>query len=209
MEQIGGDFYDIFELERGVYGILIADVTGHGIPAALLTFMTSFAFKNAALKQRSTAGVVAETNKQLFNQMPMGAFVTMFYAIYDSNSGILQYTQAGHPPGFILRASTKEAISLATNDGLVGVFDEDEMRFREGKIQLQSGDKLLLYTDAIIETAKNNQMIGLDVFTDFLISNCACPIDDLLDKVYQFGIDFSGQQKYADDLTLVGFDVLG
>jgi serine phosphatase RsbU (regulator of sigma subunit) len=208
MDKIGGDFYDIIELKSGVYGILVADITGHGIPAALLTFMTSAAFKNAALKRNTTAEVVAETNKQLFQKMPMGAFITMFYAIYDANTGLLQYTQAGHPPGMIIRPASNKAISLATNDGLVGVFDEDEMHFREGRINLQPGDKLLLYTDAIIETSKGDQMIGLDDFTAFLISNCACPIAELLDKIYQFGIDFSGRPSYNDDLTLVGFDVL-
>ena len=208
MDQIGGDFYDIIEFKNGVYGILIADVTGHGIPAALLTFMISSAFKSAALKLSSTADVIAETNKQLYLKMPMGAFITMFYALYDTNTATLRYTQAGHPPGLIIRAAGNEVLPLQTNDGLVGVFDADEMHFREGQIKLQAGDKLILYTDAIIETSKNDRMLGMDQFTNFLISNHDCPIADLLDKIYQFGIDYSGRSSYDDDLTLVGFDVL-
>lgn len=207
MDQIGGDFYDVFELKPGVYGILVADVTGHGIPAALLTFMTSYAFKNAALTQASTAAVVAETNKQLVHKMPMGAFITMFYAIYDSNSRQLTYTQAGHPPGFIVRPSTKEAIPLRSGCGLVGVFEEDEMVFCEEQISLQAGDKLLLYTDAIIESAKNDQLMGIEEFTDFLSTSGSCSIAELLDNIYQLGLDYSGRSSYEDDFTLVGFEV--
>lgn len=81
MGKIGGDYYDVIELKNGVFGILIADVTGHGIPAALLTFMTSLAFKSSAQKNYSTERVVSMTNKKLINKMPKGAFITMFYSI--------------------------------------------------------------------------------------------------------------------------------
>jgi sigma-B regulation protein RsbU (phosphoserine phosphatase) len=208
-EQIGGDYYDIMELKNGVYGILIADVTGHGIPAALLTFMTSFAFKNSAKDNYSTKGVVSNTNKKLINKMPKGAFVTMFYAIYDSNTKVLTYTQAGHPRGFIIRPATKEVIPMSTKGSLVGVFDQSKIEYGEQQIILQKGDKFILYTDAIIETRnKANQMIEMENLIDFLISNCDTPISNLFDKVYQFGIEFSEKSAYDDDFTLVGFEVL-
>ena len=209
MGQIGGDYYDIIELKNGVYGILIADVTGHGIPAALLTFMTSLAFKSSAQKNYSTERVVSMTNKKLIDKMPNGAFITMFYAIYDSNTKVLTYTQAGHPYGFIVRPATKEAIPLSTRGSLVGVFKKDKIKYGEQQITLQKRDKLILYTDAIIETRnKANQMIEMDNLRDFLISNCEAPIFNLFDKIYQYGIDFSGKPKYDDDFTLIGFEVL-
>lgn len=209
MDVIGGDYYDVFELNKGVYGIMIADVTGHGIPAALLTFMTSFAFKNSVQRHTSTAQVVASTNKKLVNKMPRGAFITMFYAIYDSHSRVLRYTQAGHPQGLILRSATKEVIPLATDGKLVGVFKNDKTGFGEEKVTMQIGDKLMLYTDAIIENRnKQNQMLKISALNDFLIANSTLPISELFDKIYQFGIDFSGKNAYDDDFTLVGLDVL-
>lgn len=209
MDQIGGDYYDTIELQRGVYGILIADVTGHGIPAALLTFMTSMAFKNSTENLNSTKAVVTSTNDKLINKMPKGAFTTMFYAIYNSNTNTLTYTQAGHPPGFIIRPTTREVIPLSTQGGLVGVFQKSKISYGENKIRLQRGDKFLLYTDAIVE-ARNNQkqMIEMNDFTDFLSSICTHPISEILDEVYQFGINYSGKPKYDDDFTLVGFEVL-
>ncbi|MDZ7646744.1 MAG: PP2C family protein-serine/threonine phosphatase [Cytophagales bacterium] len=150
-EQIGGDFYDIIELDKGIYGILIADVTGHGIPAALLTFMTSFAFQSSALKFYSPANVVTATNEKLFNKMPRGSFITMFYATYDSNNKTLTYTQAGHPEAFILRPGSMELLPLTTKGSPVGVLKSTMVNYSESKIQLEVGDKFLLYTDAILE----------------------------------------------------------
>ena len=209
MDIIGGDYYDIIELKNGIFGIMIADVTGHGIPAALLTFMTSFAFKNSVQEHTSTEQVVASTNRKLIDQMPKGAFITMFYAIYNSYTRTLMYTQAGHPPGYIIRYATSEAIPLVTNGSLVGAFKNDRIDYFEKEISLQIGDKLVLYTDAIIETRnKQNQMLEKGDFEDFLIANSSLNITDLFNKVYQFGIDFSGKPRYDDDFTFVGFEVL-
>ena len=159
-EIIGGDYYDIIELGDDKYGIMIADVTGHGIPAALLTFMTSFAFKNAVEQGTSSEMVVEATNKALKNKMPRGAFITMFYAIYNSKTRILTYTQAGHPQGLILRPATREVIPLTTNGSLVGVFSDSKVSFGEKEIVLREDDRFILYTDAIIETRNSlNEML--------------------------------------------------
>ncbi len=209
MDQIGGDFYDVTEFDKGVYGVLVADVTGHGIPAALLTFMTSLAFKNSIQNINSTELAVSITNKKLLNKMPKGAFVTMFYAIYDSTSKILTYTQAGHPHGIIIRPTSKEIIPLTTKGGLVGVFPENKITYGESKIRLQKGDKLLLYSDALIEARnKHNQMINSTHLTDFLIAYRESSISELLEMIYRFGLNFSGKSSYQDDFTLLGFEVL-
>ena len=209
MGLIGGDYYDVVEIKDNVYGIMIADVTGHGIPAALLTFMTSFAFKEAALGKLSTAQVVRQTNEKLVNKMPPGAFITMFYAIYDAERRMLTYTQAGHPPGFIIRPSTEELISLQTGSGLVGVFNSEQVQFNEKEITLHPGDRMFLYTDAIIEVKdQTNQMIESDEFMAFLKQNQEKPLADLFKSIHQFGCDFSGNLTYDDDFTLLGFEVL-
>lgn len=209
MDKIGGDYYDVLELGDGKYGMMIADVTGHGIPAALLTFMTSFAFKNSVLNSRSTERVISLTNEKLIEKMPKGAFITMFYCIFDLSSNILTYTQAGHPPGFIIRPASSELIPLKTKGGLVGVFNKERIGYGESQIELLPGDKVLLYTDAIVETRNEElQMIDSRDFAEFLILNCKLPISDLINKVYQFGLGFSGKSRYDDDFTLVGFELL-
>ncbi len=209
MDKIGGDFYDIMEVDKGVYGLLIADVTGHGIQAALLTFMTSFAFKNLVLQTLSTSKVVTATNEKLYNRMPNGSFITMFYAIYDAHHKTLTYTQAGHPEGFVLRQESNEIISLTSEGQLVGAFRNEFVNYTESKIQLRIGDKLILYTDAILEVRNTmDVMIKREEFTSFLINNSHRPINDLLNSVRAFGLDYSGKECFSDDFTLLGFEVL-
>jgi len=209
-DQIGGDFYDIIEINKGVYGILIADVTGHGIQAALLTFMTSFAFKNLALQTTSTAKVVTDTNEKLYNKMPRGSFITMFYAVYDSNDQMLTYTQAGHPEGFVLRPGSKEVISLTSESPLVGAISSESVYYRESKFQLEIGDKFLLYTDAILEIwDSDGVMMNKEHFISFLMKNSHLPIQELLESIKMFGLIYSGNETFNDDFTMVGFEVLG
>lgn len=210
VDQIGGDFFDIIDLGTGRYGVLIADVTGHGVPAALLTFMTSFAFKNIAIQSTSTAHVVTATNEKLYNKMPRGSFITMFYAIYDSNNRTLNFTQAGHPEGFVLRSSTKEVISLKSEGALVGAFSSKSVKYSESQIQLEVGDKFLLYTDALLELWNRDEvMLNREEFISFLVDHSELPISELLESIKQFGLQFSGKETFNDDFTMVGFEVLG
>jgi PAS domain S-box-containing protein len=210
VDQIGGDFYDIIEIKDGVYGILIADVTGHGIQAALLTFMTSFAFKDLVRKTTSTARVVTETNEKLYNKMPRGSFITMFYAVYDSNEKILTYTQAGHPEGFILRPGSKEVISLTSESPLVGAISSDSVTYSESKIKMEVGDKFLLYTDAILEIwDSEKKMISREYLISFLVDHAHLSIKDLLESIKLFGLKYSGEKTFKDDFTMVGFEVPG
>lgn len=209
MDQIGGDFFDIIEINEGVYGILIADVTGHGVPAALLTFMTSFAFKNIAIQTTSTAKVVSSTNEKLYNKMPRGSFITMFYAIYDTKDKTLNFTQAGHPEGFVVRPGAEKVYSLSSGGPLVGAFSADSVNYSQSKIQLEVGDKFLLYTDAILEIWNSEDiMINREDFIAFLLSNSHLSIEDLLQSIKTFGLSYSGKKTFDDDFTMVGFEVL-
>ena len=208
MGKIGGDYYDIIELDKGIYGMLVADVTGHGIPAALLTFMASFAFKNSAPRISSTAHVIRETNEKLSNRMPRGSFITMFYAIYDADSREMTFTQAGHPEGMILRVSTNEIISLQSEGSLVGAFENDQVTFGESKVLLEPGDKVIIFTDALIE-ARNlrGEMITMEAIHTLIMENKNDSLDLLFEKLYQFGKDFTEGRSFEDDFTLLGFEV--
>ncbi len=206
---IGGDFFDVFKINDEKFGMLIADVTGHGIPAALLTFMSSISFKRAAEKQLSTKAVFTKTNELLFGEMPGGAFVSMFYIIYDNKNREITYSQAGHPPAFLLRPKTKEVIRLTNKGTLIGIFKNDYAVYEESKMKMKVGDKVILYTDAIIEAfSEQGEMMEMSRLKDFLAQNINLPIDQLLEAVYNFGIEFSQKKAYNDDATLVGFEIL-
>lgn len=205
--EIGGDFFDVVELDENIYGILIADVTGHGIPAALLTFVSSNAFKNSAFGTFSSADVMKSTNAMLYEKMPDNTFVSMFYAIYNANTEQLSYTQAGHPPGLIIRPSTDEIIPLTTNGLLIGIFSQNDVHFEEKQISLMSGDKVLLYTDAIIETADvNNNYFGVERLISFVKDRQELEMEHLMEELYEFGLKYSGKETYEDDFTMLGFE---
>jgi len=208
MEEVGGDVYDVTNLTNENYGLLVADVTGHGINAALLTFMLSSTFKNAADTLRSPSEIITLTNEQLFEKMPGDAFVTMFYAQYDSVTGILTYLSAGHPDAYILRKGAKNSISLSTQGTIIGAFSKDEISFEEKEIQLELGDKVIIYTDAIIDVIDNSENPEKDELPVFLEKNEELDIDELFKSIYQYGLSCSSSGAYSDDFTLLGMEVI-
>jgi len=126
MAEIGGDFFDVLEIKQNVYGVIVGDVTGHGITAALLSFMSTISFKNTAPEYSSTREVIQVVNDMLLGKMHDYNFVALFYAIYDANSRELTYTQAGTPPGLLVRADTQKVIPLETRSSLIGLFPKLE-----------------------------------------------------------------------------------
>ena len=208
MTEIGGDFYDLIELGPGVYGILVADVTGHGIHAALLAFMSALSFKNAAPGQRSTRAVLRQVNEQLAGKLHRGNFVAMFYAIVDANRRTLTYTQAGIPPALLLSNKRQTVVRLEAKSPMLGLFEG--VSFEQATIALKPGDKVLLYSDAISETTRaDGEMLGVDGLVAYLERNRGLEIETLVEQVYAYGQAYSGQAVYTDDLSLVGLQLVG
>jgi serine phosphatase RsbU (regulator of sigma subunit) len=208
LTEIGGDFYDVIELAPGVVGILVADVTGHGIHAALLAFMSALSFKTAAPNQLSTSAVLHAINQQLVGKLHMGNFVAMFYAIVDVNRRILTYSQAGMPPALLLSRERPSVVRLEAKSPILGLFED--VSFAEASVALQPGDKVLLYSDAVSEVMRDDgQMLGLEGLCDYLQGHPAAGIEALIEQVYGYGQAFGGQAAYQDDFTMVGFEFVG
>ena len=208
LAEIGGDFFDVVELDRGVYGILVADVTGHGIHAALLAFMSALSFKTAAPGQRSTSAVLQRVNEQLTGKMHAGNFVAMFYAIVDANRSTLTYSQAGIPPGLLIRPGARQASLLEAKSPLLGLFDG--LAFAQETVYLEPGDKVLIYSDAVTEAMRaDGAMIEVQGLRSFVERHQDLDIEALVDQVYAYGQSFSGQAQYEDDFTMVGLEIKG
>jgi len=204
--QIGGDLLDIVQLQDDAYGILVADVTGHGIHAALLSFTASMAFKSIAPQYRSTKAAMRAVNETLCGQLHDDNFVAMFYAILDPTTQSLTYTQAGTPPALLVRRQTAEVIPLHTRGTVIGVLDD--IQLEEQRIQLETDDKVLFYSDAIVESINPaGEMLGVAGLQAFLAERGHLPLKALLDEIYAYGQEFSGQATYDDDFTLVGLEI--
>jgi serine phosphatase RsbU (regulator of sigma subunit) len=208
MTEIGGDFYDVIELDQGVYGILVADVTGHGIHAALLAFMSALSFKNAAPGQRSTSTTLQAVNEQLVGKLHGGNFVAMFYAIVDAKRRTLTYTQSGIPPALLVaNGSGRPSVTrLEAKSPMLGLFEE--VSFVQETVSLRPGDKVLLYTDAASEVMRaDGDSLGVDGLCAFLERHRDLGIEALVEQVYHYGQTYSGQAEYDDDFTMVGLEL--
>jgi phosphoserine phosphatase RsbU/P len=209
MEQIGGDFYDLFTVGQDQLGIVVGDVTGHGIPAALLSFLFLTTFKNSRLSGSAPDIIMNLSNAFLAGKLPKGKYASIFYSMYDPENGLLRYTSAGHPPAFLIRPSCEEIIQLQTRGMVVGMFEDPIIPFENGEIELFPGDKLLIYTDGILEiTDENKQMQDSEKLENFLMLNRQQRIGPLLDRVFEYCLNYSDQGTFDDDVTMIGMEVL-
>ncbi len=209
MDRIGGDFYNIAHLGDGKYVVMIADVAGHGIPAALIASLISGMFTNNADENNSTASVMTKINVALSELLPSRFFSTMFYGIYDSQNHQLQYTSAGHPDGLVIRPKTNDLFHLLTGGIVLGVTGNKAAEYQEETFQLEPGDKLLLYTDGIFEVANTEEVrLGKKGLKKFLLERIHLSIDILVEELYRYGLQFPEKDQYDDDVTLIGLEVL-
>ena len=209
LEQIGGDFFDIVELGGHLYGILLADATGHGIPAAMLTFMTSNTFKSQYRGELSPSKVITRINEILYRQMPDGMFVSLYYMIYNAKTHTLTYCQAGIPPALLISPRNDKVEILKTRGTLVGIIPPDLARYEDKQVQLRPDDKLLLFTDAILEANNHNgDLVDMQTLQKYLTGSMDMSIEELIRLVHLYGLGYAGHSSYLDDATLVGFQVL-
>jgi phosphoserine phosphatase RsbU/P len=146
--EVAGDFYDIFPLDEGRWGMVIGDVADKGTAAALYMAMVRSLILSGALRHRSPAAVLAEVNHTILRQSSAVIFVTVFLAVLDPKKQTLQYANAGHNPPVVRRASG--AIESLTKTGsALGVFDEPQLSVTT--ITLGPGDAVVLYTDGVTE----------------------------------------------------------
>jgi serine phosphatase RsbU (regulator of sigma subunit) len=146
--EVAGDFYDIFPLDEGRWGIMVGDVADKGTAAALYMAMIHSLTLSGAMRHRSPASVLMEVNQTILHQSPSLIYVTAFLAVVDPRTHTLQYANAGHNPPLVRRASG--AIESLTKTGsAIGVFEE--LQLSETTITLGSGDAVVLYTDGVTE----------------------------------------------------------
>lgn len=204
LEQVGGDLYDIVKLSEDRLGILIADATGHGISAALITFLFSGLFKTYAPEIKSPSQLLKTLDEVLYNKIPDTVFVTAAYCIYDNQDKTLTYSSAGHPPGFLIHAQNQEVVALGSTSILLGGFKEHALG-KDITHRFALGDKAILYTDGLTEArGPKNKPFGSQRVQNCLLKHAKLPIDQLLEASYSEVLKFSQLPNFKDDLTLIG-----
>jgi serine phosphatase RsbU (regulator of sigma subunit)/PAS domain-containing protein len=154
--QVGGDFYDLFEIDHNRVGIIIGDVSGKGLDAAIITSRAKNALKAFSYEYDTPADIVSRTNNMLIKNTSASVFVTLFFGILNTDTGELIYCSAGHPPALLKRVSGVEL--LEEHSPIVGAFAE--VSFANTKVILQESDTLVLYTDGLTEARRGSEFFG-------------------------------------------------
>jgi len=199
----GGDYYDFFPLPEGKWGIFIADVSGHGTPAAVLMAVTHCIAHTHPGPPLQPAHVLEYLNYHLAARYTNnGNFVTAFYGIYDPESRRLTYASAGHNPPRIKRCQDGSLLALDRVRGLpLGI--RVNGAYEESVQQLQAGDQIIFYTDGITEALNpDGELFGTERL-DQVLENCSLQASALLDSTLRAVEDFAGGRPLHDDRTLI------
>ncbi len=207
MEKVSGDYYDVFPAQGNRLGVLMADVSGHGVPAALITTMAKVAFARAAQNTYSPAQTFREVNEQLLNIVTTQDYLTAFYLTIDETHHFY-FGNASHQHAKILRAKDNSIESLDTGGLFVGAMTEASDSYEEKEERLNAGDRLFLYTDGLTEIRnRSDEELGNDRF-DALLARAS---DMLPEKAVPFIIDevfrFADGAKPNDDISILMVEV--
>src|SRR5579863_4220866 len=207
MTSVAGDFYDFIVVDERHVGILIADVSGHGLPAALIASMLQVAL-TAQVRHVSEPGkVLAGLNQALCGKFQHN-FVTAAYVYVDLEKNILNYAGAGHPPLLLWRKSSGSASQLLENGLVMGQFEE--ATYDSLQVPIEPGDRFFLYTDGILETTNPAQEeFGTERFMKFMETNNKLPADPFADALLLELARWLEQppgEGHKDDISLLAVD---
>ena len=198
--EVAGDFYDFFSLPDGRWGMVLADVSGKGAPAALYMAMARSLIRSEAGRYSNPSAVLTEVNRKLLVECSNEMFVTVFYAIVDPVRRSLIYASAGHDPPFLRRASGRVE-RLALGGLIMGVFEE--VTFSDETWKLESGDTLVAYTDGLTDTVNHqDEAYGHTRLAD-TINSAPAAAQDMLAHILRDLMAFAGPVPQPDDITLV------
>lgn len=203
--EVGGDFYDFFELpgEPGRLGMVIADVTGKGVPAALFMARSSAVIRSAGLQVDSPSTTLMQVNESILKKdKPAELLLTAFYAVLDTSRGRLVYANGGHCRPLWFQAATGTFQELASRSVILGALDRIELEERE--IEVEPGDLLVLYTDGVTEAMDaNGELFGKRRLQAVVGTDAGASAQQLLEAVVDAVQAFTGPDSQSDDIALL------
>jgi sigma-B regulation protein RsbU (phosphoserine phosphatase) len=200
---IGGDYYDFYPLSNGKIRIIIGDVMGKGIPAAMLMILTRGAFRSAAEATQGPSDTLTAMNNALYNDLrKLKSFVTVFCADWDPNSGILTYANAGHNLPVIIRSNLETIEPPELKGVMLGGLPNQV--YKEQQVLLKKDDLVFLYTDGIVE-AQNREggMFKLERLVQLLIANSHKSVSEIESVMVETLNQFTEGLPQKDDITMV------
>ena len=205
---VGGDFYDFFMIDEDHLCLVMADVSGKGIPGALFMMVSKIILQSCAMLGRSPAEILSKTNEAICSNNQAEMFVTVWVGILEISTGILTAANAGHEYPVIKKPGGNFELLKDKHDFVIGGMDNT--KYHEYRLELQRGFKLFLYTDGIPEASDaENRMFGMDRLIDALNINPDAEPDIVIGNVAEAVAGFVKEAEQFDDLTMLCFEYKG
>lgn len=205
--QVGGDFYDVIELDANHFGVVVADVSDKGLPAALYMSLTRSLILAEARRTLSPRETLINVNHLLQQLGELNGFVSVFYGVIESSAGKLTYARAGHERPVLIREGQ---ISCLGGDGVVlGVLDGDAFSLSEEEVMLQPEDRLILFTDGlcdVLDTA--GHFAGFEELKKLLLAQSCLSASEICSGVFEALSTYRGSADQFDDMTLLVLQVI-
>lgn len=201
-DQVTGDYHDFVPLGPDRLGVLIADASGHGVPAAFVSVMAKMCCTAYCQALESPAAMLRTMNEHLGDLIEGEHFITMFAAVVDRRNLEMTYARAGHPLPLLFHAVTGEVSSLDAAGMMIGLVPEPS--FEDRHIHLQRGDKVLFYTDGVSECRNaSEELFGTESLQSFLRRDGHRPCHELLHSLEETLNRFRGERPFDDDVTII------
>jgi len=206
-EIIGGDYFDFFKFRDGTHGLVIADVSGHGVSSGLLMSSLQTALRTIAPDTDSPAEILERINRFYIHNINFSTFVTIFLARFDPASLTLTYVNAGHNPPAVNRKGSTEISWLVPTAPAIGLVEEFHPRTES--VVFSKGDSLLLYTDGVTEVLNtSNREFGQERLAEVFRQNADLRAPDMLQVVRQGMNAFGNNKPLVDDVTMIALKIL-
>jgi len=207
-KEVGGDYYDFMNVDNDTLGVVVADVSGKGVPGSLVMTMIRTAMRMEARGNHSAADVMSRMNEFVMDDMKKGMFVTVFYVILDSRNRVISYSSAGHNPMILFRAETRETYFLNPRGFPVGINLPDDRLFKKSidveKIKLKKEDMLIIYTDGVTEAMnEKREQYGEERLLRLIRKNADKSPQEFIDSLNEDISRFTGDEPQNDDITVV------
>ncbi|MBQ6200902.1 MAG: SpoIIE family protein phosphatase [Prevotella sp.] len=201
-KDIGGDFYDFFRIDDDHIALVIADVCGKGIPAALFMAVSRTIIRSKGVQGCSAAECLTESNRLLAAYSVDNMFVTVFYAVYNIKTGQVSYCNAGHNPPHLLRKDGTVSELPMSENTIVGVFDG--LEYQEDTLQLEQGDTLVMFTDGVTEaTDATYKEFGTERLDSILHQQADAQCLKIVEAIKTGIKEFVGDAEQSDDITML------
>ena len=207
-KEVGGDFYDIFMVDHDHLAMVIADVSGKGVPAALFMVIAKTLIKNRVQLGESPSKALANVNNQLCEGNEAELFVTVWLGILDIQTGDVVEANAGHEYPAIRRSNGTYELLRLKHSPAVATFEG--LRFREDVFHIEPGDSIFVYTDGVTEaTNEQNELFGEERMLAVLNDHASAHPGEILPVLKKAIDDFVGEAPQFDDITMLAFEYIG